>query len=172
MTVHALPVGSRTVVGPVQRARPSRPASKAAVHDPRWPQVEAALSALRTSGRRAVRIVDADCGAGTLLLQALAQARRLGFTSIEGHGIDRSSMLIGRARAAAARAADPAIGADFEVADMVAALQAEHDLPADIVICHAAARDRDPAAAARALGDAGRIVIDDDARAYDRGLAA
>lgn len=158
MNVHVLPARSRRV-------------SKAVVHDLRWPKVEAALAGLRASGRHAVRIVDTDCGAGTLLLHALDQARRLGFTAIEGRGIDRSAPLIGRARAAANRFVDPAIGVDFAVADMLAAVLDEQDLPADIVLCHDAARDRGPEAAL-ALRNAGRIVIDDSAGFHIRGIAA
>ncbi|WP_380785631.1 SAM-dependent methyltransferase [Sphingomonas sp. R86521] len=158
MNVHGLPAGSRYV-------------SKAVVHDPRWPKVGAVLATLRASGRHAVRIVDIDCGAGTLLLHALEQARRLGFTAIEGRGTDGSALLIGRARAALTRFADPAIGVDFAVADMFAALADEHYLPADIVLCHDVARDWRPEAAF-ALRNAGRIVIDDDAGSHVRGIAA
>ena len=171
MNVHTFPVRLRTAIGGVPSACPSRHVSKAAAHDPRWRQIEAALAALRANGRHAVRIVDAECGAGTLLRQALAEARWLGFTAIEGRGIDRSPLLIGRARAAAHRIADPAIGVDFEIADMVVALRDELDLPADIVICHDLARDRRPEAA-RAVGNAGRIVIADDAACHVRSIAA
>lgn len=171
MNVHCLPVRSQTDGVTSKRVARSQYASKAVIQDPRWPQVEAALSTLRASGRHAVRIVDADCGAGTLLLHALRQARRLGFTAIEGLGIDGSALLIGRARATASRFVDPAIGVDFAVADILSALRAEHDLPADIVLCHDAARDRG-AEAALALGNAGRIVIDDDTGSRVRGIAA
>lgn len=170
MNVHTLPIRSRIGAG-VKPDFSSRYASKSAVHDPRWRQVQAALSKLRANGRHAVRIVDADCGAGTLLLNALDQARRLGFTAIEGHGIDRSPLLIGRARAAADRVVDPAIGVDFEVADMVAALRDEQDLPADILICHDVVGDRRPEVML-ALCNAGRIVIDDQPDPHARGNAA
>ena len=171
MSAHTLPIWSRSVVGAVRRTCTAQLGSEAAVHDPRWPRIEAALLALRFSGRHAVRIVDADCGAGTLLLHALGHARQLGFTAVEGHGINRSSLLIGRARSAARRAADPALGVDFEVADIVAALRDEQDLPADIVICHDVARDQRPEAA-RAVRNAGRIVIADDAACHVQGIAA
>jgi hypothetical protein len=137
------------------------PGSKAAIHDPRWPVVTAALATLRDDGRHAVRIVDADCGAGSLLLQAVHHARALDFTAIEGRGIDGSPSLIGRARAAANRCTNLAIGTTFEVADMVTALLEEHDLPADLVICHGMAKDRRPEVAL-ALRNAARIVIGDD----------
>lgn len=171
MNVHNLPIWSRTVVGAVKRTCSAQHGSEAAVHDPRWPRIEAVLLALRSSGRHAVRIVDADCGAGTLLLHAMGHARQMGFTAVEGHGIDRSSLLIGCARLAARRAADPALGVDFEVADMVTALRDEQDLPADIVICHDLAKDRRPETAC-AVRNAGRIVISDDAACHVRGIAA
>jgi SAM-dependent methyltransferase len=167
MNVHSLPVRLRTEVGEVTSRHPS----KAALQDPRWPQIEAALSALRTKGRHAVRIVDAQCGTGTLLLQALTRARRLGFTAIEGRGIDRSPPLIGRARSAAHRVVDPAIGMDFVAADMVTALRNEQDLPADIVICHDLAPERQPDARLT-LCKAGRVVIDDQGGSHDQDVAA
>lgn len=171
MNVRPLPARSGIAPGKDRRTASARRASRTAVHDPRWPLVESALSALRKSGRHAVRIVDADCGAGALLLQALEQARQLGFTAIEGRGIDRSPRLIGRARAAASRAEDPAIGADFAVADMIAALQAEQDFPADIVICPDIAPNRSPEVV-RALRNAGRVVIVDGIGAYAGEIAS
>ena len=171
MNVHNLPNWSRTVVGAVKRTCSAQHGSEVAVNDPRWPRIEAVLLALRSNGRHAVRIVDADCGAGTLLLHALGHARHLGFTAVEGYGIDRSYLSIGRARLAARRAADPALGVDFEVADMVAGLRNEQDVPADIVICHNLARDRRPEAE-RAVRNAGRIAISDDAACHVRGVAA
>ena len=94
--------------------------SRTARNDPRWPAIGEALASLRDAKRRAVRIVDADCGAGAILIQALRHARALGFTAIEGRGIDSSPALIGRARAAAARLHDPAIGVAFDVAELSA----------------------------------------------------
>ena len=52
-------------------------------------------------------------------------AKALGFTAIEGRGIDGSPAMIGRARVAAARLHEPAIGLTFEVADMIEALADE-----------------------------------------------
>lgn len=135
--------------------------SRAASHDPRWPAIAARLALLREQGRRAVRIVDADCAAGALLLHTLHHARSLGFTAIEGRGIDGSPALIGRARSAAAARADPAIGVVFEVADIVAALLEEQDLPADIILWHSAGRDRDHPGAAAVVSRAGEVVIAD-----------
>lgn len=135
-----------------------QPGSRAATQDERWPAVAAALAALRERKRCSVRIVDVDCAAGCLLLQALRHARALGFTAIEGRGIDGSPALIGRARAAASRLADPAIGVVFEVKDMAAALRDEQDFPADIVVWRGAAEAVMPATI-DALHRAGRVVI-------------
>lgn len=151
--------------------------SRTALHDPRWPLVAAALATLRDGHRCSVRIVDADCGAGSLLLQLVRHARALGFTAIEGRGIDGSPALIGRARAAAARLSDPAIGVEFELADMVSALREEFDLPADIVIWHGG-RDEDWPEAHRSadirdvLSRAGTLVIGDDGAATVEGSDA
>lgn len=112
------------------------PDNRAARHDARWDAICAALAELRRQRRRSVRIVDAECGCGTLLIAAVRHAGALGFTAIEGRGIDRAPAMIGRARAAAARLHDPSIGLSFEVGDMVDALVSEADFPADIVLWH------------------------------------
>lgn len=125
-----------------------------ALRDPRWDAIAATLSGLRQRRRRAVRIVDADCGCGTLLLAALTHARALGFTAIEGRGLDRSPMRIGRARRAAMRLRDPAIGVTFDAGDALGALVDEVDVPADILLCHTAV----PGSMMAAAGD---VVIDD-----------
>jgi SAM-dependent methyltransferase len=130
--------------------------------------VAAALAALRTRERRSVRIVDADCGAGTLLLCAVRLARRLGFTSIEARGIDHAPASIARARAAAAVMHDPAIGITFETADLVAALDDESEFPADILVWHGCAKGCDAAvenAVEHAVACAGRTLIADTAHA-------
>lgn len=127
-----------------------KPGSRTATHDPRWPEITAALSALRARNRYAVRIVDLDCGAGCVLLAALRYARALGFTAIEGRGLAGSPALVGRATAAAARVADPATGVEFGLAT-AQALDDERDLAPDIVLCHAE-DDRVPA----------HVVIADD----------
>ena len=102
--------------------------------DERWPALVAALTTLRAQGRRAVRIVDGDCGCGRLLIEAVIYARQLGFTAIEGHGVDGAAATIRRARRNATALHDHAIGLSFEVADASAALQREFDFPADIVL--------------------------------------
>lgn len=139
--------------------------SWAAAHDPRWPQISARLLWLKQQGRRAVRIVDADSGAGALLLHAVVHARALGFVAIEGRGIDGSPALIGRARASALRCNDPGIGVTFEVADMLTALRDEQDLPADIVLWGCPDRQDSGDATASVLRAAGDLVIGDGPQA-------
>lgn len=138
-----------------------QPGSRAAAHDERWPAIASALAGLRERKRCSVRIVDADCGAGCLLLHAMRYARALGFTAIEGRGIDGSPALIGRARAAASRLVDPAIGVVFENKDMLAALRDEQDFPADIVLWRGTTGAARPAIV-DAVQRAGRLVIGDD----------
>jgi SAM-dependent methyltransferase len=145
-----------------------RPGSRRAAHDPRWPALAARLALLREQRRRAVRIVDADCGAGTLLVHAVLHARSLGFTAIEGRGIDGSPALIGRANAAAARLRDPAIGLAFEAADMVGALGDERECPADIVLWHGSTSGRECQSVSDALARAGDLVIGDGSRSFTR----
>lgn len=154
------------------RARPASPKRGKAIRrahcrDTRWPEVAAALSALRAAKRCSVRIVDADCGAGTLLLCAVRFARALGFTAIEARGIDAAPALIGRARAAAAAVRDPAIGIVFERGEPIAALGEECAFPADIVLWHGAdgAPDDTAIRAERAALCAGHAVIADHASA-------
>ena len=121
--------------------------------DPRWPAVAAGLADLRERGRYAVRIDDAECGVGTLLLRAARHARTLGFTAIEAYGSDRSPALIRQARAAAARTSDPATAIVFAVADPAAA--GDLDDPADLLLCHAPLPNDLPPPAARVISDAG-----------------
>ena len=131
--------------------------------DPRWPQIVAALIALRERGRHAARIVDADCACGTLLIAAAHHARALGFVGIEARGIDHSPARIGRARAAANRLCDPAIGFRFEVADTVEALAEEADFPADIVLWHDQSSGGLQAGIREAVTAAGDLIIGDPA---------
>lgn len=151
----ARPLARRPVVSPTeQRFRCS---------DARWPKVAAALAALRTARRRSVRIVDANCDAGALLLCAVCHARALGFTAIEALGLDETPALVDRARAAAAIVQDPAISITFETADLVGVLGEESDFPADIVLWHSC-KECD-AAVAEAVAAAGRTLIGDPAQA-------
>ena len=134
------------------------------IFDPRWHDLAVALAALRENRRRAVRIIDADCGSGAMLLEAVMHARRLGFTAVEGRGIDTSPALIARARNGAARLRDPGVGIVFEVADMTAALEGEADFPADIVLWHGSRPDERRPELLKALCRAGAVVIGDPVR--------
>lgn len=147
---------------PQRGHRTSIPGAWSAAHDARWPQLAARLLALKQACRRSVRIVDADCGAGGLLLHAAAHARALGFLAIEGRGIDASPALIGRARAAAARLRDPAIGMTFEVGEMLAALREEQPFPADILLWPSCAPADLTEAAHRLLLGAADFVVRSD----------
>lgn len=137
--------------------------SRTARQDPRWPTIAATLVALRDSRRRSVRIVDADCGCGALLIETARYARALGFTAIEGRGIDGAPMMIGRARAAASRLGDPAIGLVFDLTDMATALREEADFPADLVLWHRRHGESDQPGIAALLAAAGARVIGDPA---------
>jgi SAM-dependent methyltransferase len=146
--------------------------SRTAQADPRWPAIVAALASLRDERRHAIRIVDADCACGTLLIAVAHHARALGFTAIEVRGIDGSPAMIGRARAAAARLRDPVIGFVFETTDMVEALAAEAEFPADIVLWHGSRQDDNYAGVQAALAAAGDLVIGDTAMRWTREQAA
>jgi hypothetical protein len=130
--------------------------------DARWPELAAALAALRADGRCSVRIVDADCGDGNLLIVAVRHAAALGFTAVEGRGIDGVPLLIAQARTAAARVHHPAIGLSFEVADVATALAEEAFLPAEILLWHGS-HGGDRPETEQAISAAGRKVIRDRA---------
>lgn len=150
-----------SIGGPRRRLRtqPRRAAAapRLRCRDARWPAVAAALSALRATKRCSVRIIDTDCGTGTLLLCAARHARMLGFTAIEVLGIDDAEALVERARVAANGVRDPAIGLTFETRDLASALGDEADFPADIVLWHGAAGCS--CDAVRAVECAGRTLI-------------
>ncbi|MEG8047631.1 SAM-dependent methyltransferase [Sphingomonas aerolata] len=150
--------------------------SRVAQSDPRWPRIASALADLRERHRHSVRIVDADCACGTLLIEAARYARVLGFTAIEGHGIDGAPTMIGRACAAATRLHEPAIGLTFgltfELADMAQALAREADFPADIVLCHDRHGEGDQPGIVGLLAAAGDLVIGDPVSAVTRRQAA
>ncbi|KTE01715.1 hypothetical protein ATE68_11420 [Sphingopyxis sp. H038] len=105
--------------------------------DRRWPAMLRKLKDLRKRGRRSIRIVDADCGAGELLIHAVRRAREMGFVAIEGRGIDADPRLIASARRAAAQQGDPAIGLVFEQGDPDEAMREEAEYPADLLLCPA-----------------------------------
>lgn len=134
--------------------------SRTAHNDLRWTDICTALAALREQGRHSIRIVDTACGCGTLLIEAVRHARALGFTAIEGRGIDGSPAMIGRAQAAAARLHQPAIGVTFEMMDMIEALASEADFPADIVLWHGARAEDHRQGVRASLAKAGNLIID------------
>ena len=90
---------------------------------------------LRTSGRHAIRILDAGCGTGGWLLRVAVRARDLGFSAIDGRGFDASPQMIANAEASRARADDPHVGIRFDVAEIVDALSEEDEQSFDIVLC-------------------------------------
>lgn len=100
-----------------------------------WGRIDAALIRLRTSGRHAIRILDAGCGPGTWLLRTAIRARDLGFTAIDARGFDISPGLIELAKARLAMCEDVHIGISFDVADFANALVDEDDGSYDIVLC-------------------------------------
>ena len=118
-------------------AAPVQNAQDRAEKDRRWPAMLRKLKGLRKRGRRAIRIVDADCGAGELLIHAVQRAREMGFVAIEGRGIDADPLLIASALRAAARQGDPAIGLVFEQGDPDRVLREEAEYPADLLLCPA-----------------------------------
>lgn len=145
--------------------------SRAAHNDARWTEICAALAALRA--QRAIPSVwSTPTAPAALLIKAVRHARALGFTAIEGRGIDGSPAMIGRARVAAARLHEPAIGLTFEVADMIEALADEADVPADIVLWHGSRADDNRPGLRESLAKAGDIVIGDRDLPRDRARAA
>ena len=171
-------LADHNIAGPLKSRPTARHGSaadaKRRVHcqDDRWPAVAAALAGLRTAKRCSVRIVDADCGAGTLLLCAVRHARALGFTAIEARGVDDVPKLVDKACKAAAVVHDPAIGITFETGDLVRALCEETEFPADIIVWHGcrACDAKNAGAITDMAACAGHTVISDPADA-DRASA-
>jgi hypothetical protein len=125
-----------------------------AARDLRWPAILAQLKMLRAAGRRSVRIVDAACGDGALLLPALGRARALGFVAIEARGVDGDADALARARRAAAAMADRAVEVQFDLGSVETALREEAAFPADILLYAANLSDMARfAALARRAGD-------------------
>lgn len=105
-----------------------------AATDSRWSAIIEYLEMLHAAGRRSVRIVDAACGAGALLLPAARRARALGFVAIEARGVDADTGLLARARRAAAAIADRAIDVQFDLGAVEPTLREEAAFPADILL--------------------------------------
>jgi len=104
-----------------------------AAADRRWAPALRTLRGLRKRGRRSIRIVDVNCGDGSLLIQVVRAARSLGFVAIEGRGVDRDPVLVTAARLSSALLKDRAIGLTFDAGEGANALHEEAELPADLV---------------------------------------
>jgi SAM-dependent methyltransferase len=100
-----------------------------------WRRLDAMLVRMWTGGRRAIRILDLGCGTGSWLLRLAVRARDLGFSAIDGLGVDISPAMIDIARSRLRYAFDPHIGLRFDVADMLDAIGEEDEGSFDIVIC-------------------------------------
>lgn len=96
-------------------------------------RIAKALAELRNHGHRSVRMLDLDCADGTRLLRAAAEARRLGFVSVEGRGVSLWTGGIRHARWQAELAIHPSTSLAFEIAEPIAALASEHDGAADLI---------------------------------------
>jgi SAM-dependent methyltransferase len=73
-----------------------------------WARIEAALTDLHAHRHHAIRILDLGCGRGGWLIRTAHRARDLGFTAIEGRGIDSDPPLIAAATRRAEEHPDPA----------------------------------------------------------------
>jgi SAM-dependent methyltransferase len=100
-----------------------------------WTRLDAMLIRMWTQGRRAIRILDLGCGPGTWLLRLAVRARDLGFSAIDGRGIDVAPAMVDLARSRLRYAYDPSIGLRFEIGDMIDALLDEDEGSFDIVLC-------------------------------------
>ena len=97
-------------------------------------RIAKALAELRNHGHRSVRLLDLDCADGARLLRAAAKAREFGFVSIEGHGVSLWTAGIRHARWQAELDAHPSTSLTFDIAEPIAALAAEHDGAADLIL--------------------------------------
>lgn len=99
------------------------------------------LRRLRAQGRRAVCVIDLDCGSGDRVMRLAHYARALGFLAIEVWGFDRSPEQVEAASHAAKSLPNPRIGFSFALrptgnlvpvedgaADILIAGQCEQDL--------------------------------------------
>lgn len=104
-------------------------------HDGMKRLVERVLLRLRDEGRRAIRIVDVDCGTGRRLAGVVRRARALGFTAIEARGYARSPEAAVAAARAGAHHPDPAVGWDFDMGIADEALATERsEGDADLIL--------------------------------------
>jgi hypothetical protein len=103
-------------------------------HGPCDARIARALAEFRNHGHRAVRLLDLDCADGGRLLRAAARARELGFVAIEGHGVSLWTAGIRHAGWQAGLATHLSTSLTFEIAEPIAALAAEHDGAADLIL--------------------------------------
>lgn len=101
---------------------------------PSFTHIASQLAEWRGRGHRSIRILDLNCGNGARLLRAAARARELGFVAIEGRGVDPSPGQVRHARHRAESEAHPSTSLAFEIGEPIAALAAEHDGAADLVL--------------------------------------
>lgn len=99
-------------------------------------RIERFLIALRRAGRRAILIVDSDCGDGERLIQAANRARALGFLVVDAEGYDRSREHVALASRAAAARGDPTVRFRFAARDAIASAPFcnGRDAPADVLL--------------------------------------
>ena len=107
-----------------------------------WERIDGALLDLQAHHRHAIRILDLGCGDGRWLIRATDRARALGFTAIEGRGVDTDAAAVAAATAAAQAHADLAIGLSFEVGALGEVLEEEGDNACDIILCLGDTLDR------------------------------
>lgn len=100
-----------------------------------WSRIDAALIELHAQGRHAIRVLDLGCGPGTWLLRVAIRARDLGFTAIEGRGVDLSPEMIALARQSAAALSDPRIGLSFDTGEILEVLEDEGRHACDLALC-------------------------------------
>lgn len=156
-TSHPFSAGSPWARARASEHLPPHTGQPSVPFDHRWKALCSQLERLHAQGRRAVRIVDVNCGDGALLVAAAHYARRLGFVAIEGLGAERDPAQIDEARRLSRAFAHPTIGLTLELADPLPMLQAEAEFPADIVLYKAPKRGSQ--AFERALVRAGEFAL-------------
>lgn len=116
----------RSARGHAEAAPPARGPGEA--------RIAAALRRFHDAGHRAIRILDLECGNGERLLHAAAQARALGFVSVEGRGASLSAANVRHARHHAGQQRHPSTDLQFAIGEPIGLLASEHDGAADLVL--------------------------------------